>query len=318
LLLKEQQYAGVFRWFAFTLIFFTFNTLLLAILNGKKEIKRYVTANVAGSVFAFIVTGIMTVLFGLYGALVALAVYQSLSFFINLLLCYKASWFQIGYLIGGIDKSAAINLGKYSAMALTSALCVPVSYMLVRNHLGESLGWDVAGYWEAMTRLSGAYLMVVTSTLSVYYLPRLSELKDVSEIKKEIVQGYKIILPLAALCSLFIYLFRDFIIGVLFSSDFLPMNQLFAWQVAGDTFKVGGWILAYLLIGQGMTKAYIAAEIFFSVSFVLLAMFFTNLVGVEGVSIAHAVNYLLYWFILIAYLFWFYSRKQNLNSHIKV
>lgn len=308
--LNDRQYAGVFQWFAATLVIFTFNTLLLAILNGKKEIKRYVAANIAGSVFAFIVTGIMTVLLGLYGALVALVVYQSLSFFITLLLCYKASWFRVSYLVGGIDKDTAINLGKYTAMALTSAACLPISYMLVRSHLGESLGWDVAGYWEAMSRLSAAYLMLITSTLAVYYLPRLSELKEASEIKKEIIQGYKIILPTAAFLGLIIYLLRDLIIGVLFSADFAPMEKLFAWQLAGDTLKIGGWILAYLLIGQGMTKAYIITEITFSVSFVLFTMFFSNLVGMEGVSIAHAVNYLLYWSTLIIYVFWFYSRKK--------
>src|SRR5690554_5248675 len=50
--LKDESYGGVFIWFAVTLIFFTFNTLLLAILNGKKEIIRYVIANIAGSLFA--------------------------------------------------------------------------------------------------------------------------------------------------------------------------------------------------------------------------------------------------------------------------
>ena len=317
-LLKEKQYAGVFRWFSVTLVFFTFNTLLLATLNGKKEVKRYVVANIAGSVFALIVTGILTVLFNLYGALVALAVYQSLSFFITLLLCYKTSWFQIGHFVGGIDKSTAIKLGKFASMALTSAACLPISYMLVRDHLGGSFGWEVTGYWEAMTRLSGAYLMLVTSTLAVYFLPRFSELKDASEIKKEIIQGYKIILPLAILCSLIIYVLRNFIIGVLFSADFLSMQQLFAWQMVGDTLKIGGWILAYVLLGQGMTKAYIVIEIAFSTSFVLLTIFFTNLFGFEGVSIAHAVNYLFYWLVLITYLFCFYRRKKNLNSHIKV
>ena len=44
--------------------------------------------------------------------------------------------------------------------------------------------------------------------------------KESAEIKKEILQGYKIILPVAAACGLVIYLLRDFIIGVLFTSDF--------------------------------------------------------------------------------------------------
>ena len=317
-LLKEKEYAGVFNWFSVTLIFFTFNTLLLAILNGKKEVKHYVIANIAGSFFAFIITVTLSVLFSLYGALLALAVYQSLSFFITLLLCYKKSWFQVEQFFGHIDKKTALNLGKFASMALTSAFCLPISYVVIRNHIGDTLGWENAGYWEAMTRLSGAYLMLVTSTLSVYYLPRLSELTSRSEIKKEIIQGYKIILPIAGVCSLVIYVLRDFIITVLFSSEFLPMSPLIAWQVVGDILKIGGWILAYLLLGQGMAKAYIAIEITFSASFILLSILLTNLVGFEGVSIAHMINYFFYWFVLIAYLTWFYRVKQNLNSHIKV
>ena len=293
--LKDASYGGVFLWFAATLVLFTFNTLLLAILNGKKEIARYVLANIAGSIFALVATGVMVVQFGLYGALVALAVYQSISFFITLLLCYKAPWFKIEYLFGGIDKQTALNLGKYTAMALTAAVCVPVSHILVRNYLGETLGWEAAGYWEAMWRLSGAYLMLATTTLSVYYLPKLSELKNYLEIKKEIIQGYKLIFPVAAFSGVVIYLLRDLIIEMLFAKNFLPMRELFAWQILGDTIKIGGWILSYVVLGKAMVKTFIVGEVVFSTSFVLLTMLMCHFFELEGVVIAHAVNYILYW-----------------------
>lgn len=292
--LKDVSYGGVFLWFAATLVLFTFNTLLLAILNGKKEIARYVLANIAGSFFALLATGVMVIQFGLYGALVALAVYQSISFFVTWLLCYKAPWFKIEYLFGGIDKQTALNLGKYTAMALTAAVCVPVSHILVRNYLGETLSWEAAGYWEAMWRLSSAYLMLVTTTLSVYFLPRLSELNDPSAIKKEIIQGYKIILPFAALSGLVIYLLRDFIIEMLFTKSFAPMRELFAWQMLGDTLKIGSWLLAYLMLGKAMYRLFVMAEIFFSVGFFVLTTLIVNKIGLEGVSVAHAVNYALY------------------------
>lgn len=301
--LKDANYGGVFLWFAATLVLFTFNTLLLAILNGKKEIGRYVLASIAGSIFALLVTGTMAIRFGLYGALVALAVYQSITFFVTLLLCYKAPWFKISYLVGGIDKQTALNLGKYTAMALTSAACVPLSHILVRNHLGETLGWAAAGYWEAMWRLSTAYLMLVTTTLGVYYLPKLSELQDPQEIKKEIIQGYKIILPVAALSGLVIYMLRDFIIRLLFTQDFVPMRALFGWQMLGDTLKIGSWILAYLMLGKAMFKLFIFSEIVFAAGFVALTWVFTSSLGLKGVAIAHAVNYFIYWLAMLFFIF---------------
>ena len=180
-------------------------------------------------------------------------------------------------------------------MALTSAACVPLSHILIRNHLGETLGWEAAGYWEAMWRLSAAYLMLVTTTLSVYYLPKLSELKDPAEIKKEILQGYKIILPVAAVCGLVIYLLRDFIIRVLFTAEFAQMEVLFGWQMVGDTLKIGSWVLAYLMLGKAMVKLFILSEIGFAALFYGLVYYFTGIVGLEGGAIAHALNYFFYW-----------------------
>lgn len=300
--LQEESYSTVFIWFSVTLVFFIFNTLLLAILNGKKEIHRYIVANIVGSLFSLVITSLLAIQFGLLGALTALAIFPSFSFVVTLYLCYKADWFKFSYLFGGLDKKVVLNLSKYTVMALTSAACVPVSHILIRTHLTDTLGADAAGYWEAMWRLSAAYLMLVTTTLSVYYLPRLSELKEPTEIKKEILQGYKIILPVAAACGLVIYLLRDFIISVLFTADFIPMRELFAWQMIGDTLKIGSWILAYLMLGKAMMKLFIITEIFFAVSFYGFTYLFTSMLGLEGVSIAHTVNYAVYWVVMSIFI----------------
>lgn len=301
--LSDDQYGSVFIWFGLTLVFFVFNTLLLAILNGKKEIKRYVIINITGSFFSLIVSALMIVQFGLYGALLTLAINQSLVFFVTLALCYRTTWFKLKYLVGAIDRQSAINLGKFTAMAVTSAVTVPVSHIMVRNLLGENLGWDAAGYWEAMWRLSAAYLMFVTTTLGVYYLPRLSELQDPEDIKKEIIQGYKIILPVAAACGLVIYLLRDFIIILLFSRDFMPMREIFGWQMVGDTIKIGSWILAFLLLSKAKIKIYIVTEILFAVAFFVFTYLLCGFFELKGVVVAYAINYFLYW-VSMFFLVW--------------
>ena len=308
--LKDAQYGSVFIWFGLTLVFFVFNALLLAILNGKKEISRYVIVNITGSAFSLAVSAVMIVQWGLYGALLTLAINQSLVFFVTLALCYRTNWFKLKYLVGSIDKQAAINLGKYTAMALTSAATVPVSHILVRNHLGETLGWQAAGYWEAMWRLSAAYLMFVTTTLGVYYLPRLSELKDPTAIKKEIIQGYKTILPIAAACGVVIYFLRDFIIEILFTKEFMPMRELFAWQMLGDTLKIGSWILAYLMLGQSLVKMFITTEVLFGFGFFAWTWVFTDYFGLQAAVVAHAINYLAYW-VSMMYLI---SKELKINA----
>lgn len=288
--LKDEIYSPVFLWFAVTLVFFVFNTLLLAILNGKKEIQRYIVANIAGSLFSLVATTLLTIQFGLMGALIALAIYPSFAFVVTLLLCHKTGWFKLSYLFGRPDKQVVLNLAKFMVMALTSAACVPVSHILIRNHLGTTLGWETAGYWEAMWRVSTAYLMLVTTTLSIYYLPRLAELKKTNEIKQEILQGYKLILPVAVTCGLIIYLLRDFIISVLFTAEFTAMRNFFAWQVLGDTLKIAAWLLGYVLTAKAMMRVFVLVEVFFSLLFLLQTYLFTALFKGEGVVIAYAVN----------------------------
>ncbi len=208
---QTTAYQSVFVWFAAFLFLFNLNTLFLAILNGKKEVLKLVIANIAGSILSLLVTGFLAVQYHLYGALIALSIYQSIAFFVTLFLCYKANWFKISYLFGRIEPKIAKNFAAFALMALVSAICVPLSQMVIRSYLSQEFGLNYAGYWEAMIRLSAAYLMLVTTTLGVYYLPRLAELTHLDEIKKEVYLGYKFIFPLAVVGGLCVYVFRDWI-----------------------------------------------------------------------------------------------------------
>lgn len=315
--LQDNKYSSIFFAFGITLSFFTFNTLLLAILNGKKEIKKYVLINIAGSLFSMAASAAGIISLGLFGALLALAVNQSIVFFITLTFCSRSKWFSAKRLIGHIDKSIAFNLAKFTAMALISAVAMPLSQMLVRNHLGQNFGWQAAGYWEAMWRLSAAYLMFITSTLSVYYLPRLSEIKEYHEIKTEVINGYKIILPFAAASAGAIYVCRDPIILLLFSKEFQPMRELFAWQMLGDTFKIGSWILAFVMLGQAMTKTFIFTEIGFHLGFVALTIALSSKLGVKSPVIAHAISYGTYWAVLAIIITQIKLRRNEAEKDFK-
>ncbi|WP_180072959.1 O-antigen translocase [Acinetobacter sp. YH12200] len=297
------EYQTVFVWFAVFLLFFNFNTLFLAILNGKKEILKLVLANIAGSLFALIVTSILAIKLHLYGALIALSIYQSIAFIVTLFLCYRADWFKFSSLFGKIDLEITKKFSSFIWMALVSAICVPLSQMLIRAYLSQEFGLAYAGYWEAMIRLSTVYLMVVTTTLGVYYLPRLSELKMIDEIKKEVYLGYKFLFPLAVAGGVVIFVLRDWIIKVLFSPSFAPMQSLFFWQMMGDALKIGSWILAYLMLSKAMTKLYISTEIIFTLSLIALTYVCTQLFGFEGVSMAHFINYGMYWIIISFFIF---------------
>ena len=220
ILLKNIELHTIFKWLAAGLPFFVLNGLLLAILNGRKEIKSYVVANIIGSIISFVCAITFSVNFGLFGALLALAIYQSVAFFITIYICSIQPWFKITYLFGAFDSEILKCLSKFSLMVIVSSIAVPFTMILIRNFLSENISQVYVGQWEALTRLSGAYLMFITTTLSLYFLPRFSEIKQRQELKKEVLKGMLFLVPIAILCSSLVYIFRYIVVDILFTKDF--------------------------------------------------------------------------------------------------
>lgn len=294
LILNKKIYENPIRVLGCTVIFYALNNLLISILNGKKQIKLFTLINTFGSVIGLIFTVLLVYFYKIEGALYALVLAQSVVFFITVILVIKSSWFTIEYFKQSLDKTMAIKLSHYSLMAIVTALTVPVSQIILRNMLINKFGVDSAGYWQGMMRVSDGYLMLITTSLSTYYLPKLSMLHTNQELRKEIFTGYKIILPVVFIGCILIYFLRFFIINILYTPDFIKMESLFFWQLIGDFFKMAAWVLAFLMLAKAKTKLYIVTEICYSILFVVLAYFLVQYFGIIGVTIAFAINYFFY------------------------
>jgi O-antigen/teichoic acid export membrane protein len=294
LVMLSDEYGYVFLIFGFTIFLYTLNTLLISILNGYKEFKRYVIVNISGTIVGLLFTICFVFSMGLKGALISAVSYQSVVFFVTFWICRKAPWLSVIYYRERLDRKILRRFLNYSAMTLVSLSVVPVSQMLLRGYVISEISMTEAGWWEAMNRISNVYLMVITTSFSIYYLPRLSEIKEISELRYEIFKCYKVIIPILLSGLTLVYLLRHFVVMILFSPDFYPMESLFIWQLLGDFFKISSWLLAFLMVAKSMTKTFIATEVVFSGLFVVLGYLFMNLNGVVGITQAYFVNYVIY------------------------
>jgi PST family polysaccharide transporter len=293
-LLNDASLAGVFVALAVSLTFISLNALLLAILNGKKDVRRFVVSNIAGSLLSLGLVGVLAWRYGLYGALVSLSVYQGIAFVVTLQQTLSAPWFRLRDLVGKLDPVHLKSLSHFMLMAVTASVISPLCLVLVRNHIGETFGWDHAGYWDAMWKISGLYLTFITSTLSLYYLPRIAETRTNDELRREVWLVARLVLPAVVALALATFAFRHLIVRLLFSSDFQPMEQLFAWQMAGDVVKIASWILSFVMLGRGMTRLFVTTEIGFSILFWVLTVQLSSFMGFKGVSAAYFVCYSIY------------------------
>lgn len=293
-IMLSPDYGYVFVIFGFTILLYALNALIASVINGFKEFNKYVKVSIAGSVFGLLFTLSFVFIWGLRGALISAVTFQSVMFFISLWMIRKCEWFKWGNFKKRYDRSISKKYFKYTLMSIATASTLPVSQMLLRGYVIAEISAVEAGWWEAMNRISNMYLMIITSSFGVYYLPRLSELSDPVELRHEIFKSYKVIVPMLLLGLVLVYSLRFWVIRILFTPEFLPMENLFVWQLLGDFFKISSWLLSYLMVAKSMVRHFIGTEVFFGLSFVCFGFLFMRANGVVGITQGYFFNYVLY------------------------
>lgn len=300
---KTNQYTSLIVLAGATIGLYSFNTLFVNIINGFKEFKRYVRVNIVASLVALLISIFLVVNLKLYGALLNCVVSQSVIIFVTLFFIYKQQWFKDLFSGFAIEKKILRQLGGFSLIVLVSSLIGPLSQILVRNNIIDNSGLITAGHWEGMNRLSGMYLNFITASIGVYYLPRLSEIQKREDLQAEIFKTFKIILPPLVLMCVLIYLSRGILIHLIFTKEFISIENLFAPVLIGDVFKIASWIISYQLVAKAMVKEFIITEIIYNVMFVSLSILGLKLSGLAlSILLGYTVSYIVY-FLMMIYLF---------------
>jgi O-antigen/teichoic acid export membrane protein len=298
-LLHSNTFNIVFIIFGFTLFFYAFNQLFIAIINGLQRYKQYVIINIISSVVGLGFTIFLVEIWGVVGALVASISFQSIVFFITYMFVKKEPWNKINQILSNFDKAILIKLLKYSLISVLTILTASLTSIYIRTRIINGIGIQEAGLWDSVTKISGMYLLVITSSLAVYIMPKYSELQGYSELKREIIKTYKFLLPIVITSSIIIYFGKDIIIRLLFTPSFIKMRELFLFQLIGDVFKIFSWVLGYIFLAKAMTRKYIIAQFSYYIIYPALVLTFLPLWGVKGVVFGYMCSYFLFSILLI-------------------
>jgi O-antigen/teichoic acid export membrane protein len=298
---QDNQYAWVFKVLAFSLPWYAGSLLFMYVLNGLGKYRQVIWLNISGNIAGVALSALLMWKFQINGALFGIILYQAVFFMISFYSVWKRfdrfAFLKLKY----FDFSILRNLFSYSLMTVVGSMLFPVVFISIRNNLISNYSPDTAGHWEAMNRLSTFYMMFASTMLTVYFLPKLSTSQTIKETKAVFLSYYKSILPLFAIGLIAIYLLRHIIIRLIFTEDFMPMADLFAWQLTGDFLKVGSLILGYEFFAKKLTKAFLVTEF---ISFTILyisSTYFMEVYGVQGAVMAHAFTYFVYWIVLLVY-----------------
>ncbi|WP_241622454.1 lipid III flippase WzxE [Rosenbergiella australiborealis] len=305
-LFGQQHYANVIRYLAFLQCGIGWANFLQAKFKGIKDARTNAMVIISGCLLAIPGYLICWALGGYSGALVGLALVPSISLLPAIYFYQRHNHHALGPLLLGWNSEMARRLAKYTLMTGITAITLPLAWVMMRHQLARHSDWQAVGLWQGVTSVSDAYLQFITATFSVWLLPALSRLKDKQAIAEEIKRTLVRVIPAVMILSLIVWVFREQVITLLFSTQFMEMRDLFAWQLPGDVCKVAAYVFGYLVIARGSLRAYILTEITQFCLLLLTSHWLITQNGVLGAVQAYCMTYSCYLLLVIAaFVYWY-------------
>ncbi|WP_028387543.1 O-antigen translocase [Legionella fairfieldensis] len=302
-ILKTSDYSNLFYLLAFCGVLIMINQVIIASFNGWGELVRLIVCKSVASLLLLIFSLILVNFYGLTGGLVALISMQALPVFLGVSLLTGVTNFKWQWLIPRFNFLVYKKFFPYWLMSIVTLISTPLILMFIRIYIVTTIGWDMAGIWEASWRISELYLLVITTALTTYYVPKLSQVENRQEelnvVKEVLILGF----VAASLLATMIYIGRFWIINLLFSNDFLMAGDILAFQLLGSVVKITAWVFSYYMLVKRRTTLFLIAELLFGASFYIFSRFLFDKLGIIGLSYAYLLNYTLYLIYCAVYFF---------------
>ena len=296
---EEYNFAYIIQIMALAIPFYALNMICFSIMNGFSKYRILLIINIIGQIMGLSVTLLLIWQNNIDGALISVVISPSLIFLITLIGILNRRNLMDHIKVSNIDFKWIKKLGPFTLMAVVSGIALPLVTIAVRNYIIGSEGMKDAGYWEAMNRISTYCLMFVNSMMVLYFLPRFAEINNKKEFRSEVFSFYKTVAPFFGLGLLVIYFLKQFIVTIFLTDDFLPVQNLFGWQLLGDFIKILSVVIAYQFIAKRMFWHFIITELFLVFITYFTSLYLIDIYGVIGANMAHFASYVMYFGVIL-------------------
>ncbi len=301
---------SLFLFIAFAFPLQVLNGILIAFLTGLEQFKKVIYLNIIGNISGLGITIYFVYTQGIKGALLAMVISPVILFFISLIWVKK----ELKLKWQSFDFNLIKPLFSYAVMALFSAVVNPLCLLWIRKLLMQHTGVELAGIWEGIQRISGIYMLFITTLAFTYFLPKLAK-TNVYQEKKTIIRLYlKGVLPLFALGLLLVYLTRSWIIPLILDDSFSPMIDLMQWQLIGDFIKGAILIYGLLFYTERLVWPYLICETLFFSCYYGFTYLLIPALKVEAATLGYTFAYIIYSCVLVVYFSWYFSRLESKHN----
>ncbi|MBV1911901.1 MAG: oligosaccharide flippase family protein [Kangiellaceae bacterium] len=313
----DLQYFHAFLIALVSLPLLILNSIPYALMRAFKDLKAIAKARVLIVVINLVHSLPLIYFFYLEGAVASVFFSHLIGLLINYLLAKKLYFQKYNISLVNVFKAQLIpkfvkELVKFSGFGLSIGLYVIVSEFVCRGIVVTSLGIEAIGLYSPVVMWSTLFTGFLVPALTTYLYSSLCQAKNNSEISLLLNDGLRLatfgLIPLLFLAIPF----RDLIIAVFYSSDFLEVGKYLPFHFLGVVFHV--W---FSVLGKSMTSTgRIGHHGFFRFLFLSLDIGVTYYCvlewGLYGWMLKHIVSPVIFYNVYLIYC------KRNMSLKLSV
>jgi O-antigen/teichoic acid export membrane protein len=290
----NEDYTWAFIFISITLLVNQISTGQNVLLQGMRKISYLAKSTMIGSLIGLLTSIPLYYLYGIKGIVPALIVSSFTAFFISWYFANKLNLKPIY-----VSKLRTIAEGKgmlkMGFMISMSGLITVFASYIVRIFISNTGGVEQVGLYNAGFIIINSYVGLIFSAMSTDYYPRLSSVAHSNEKSKEVInQQAEIALLILAPIIMFFLVFINWMVILLYSTQFIPVNEMILYAALGMFFKAASWSIAFIFLAKGASKLFFWNELIANIYTLALNLIGYKLLGLTGLGMSFLLAYFLY------------------------
>lgn len=262
-LLADRAYAPLIALAALAVAAALWTDVLHGALGVSKEVGLIGRSTMVATLLGLGVFASSTHALGLVGALAAsVAVPLCAAGVATAVVARRARGFALRDFVGPFDRAACRAMLSVYPMLVVHGAVTPLALILVRDTLAAAEGLHAAGLWQAAWRLSETYLGLVFASVTLFFMPAMGEHTARPDAqRRQVLRTLAAATAATAVAATLVHALREDLVRLVFSAGFEPVAALLPVQLAGDVFRVAGWILGMTLVALVRTGWFLAVTV---------------------------------------------------------
>ncbi|MFS4448423.1 O-antigen translocase [Maribacter sp. 2307UL18-2] len=307
----NSDYTLAFIWLSSTVLLKQLASGQFVILQGLRRLKDLAKANMIGSALGLVVSVPLYYYLRLDGIVPGLIVTAVFTYAVSLYFGKKVRTEKVKVTPREVKIEGKGMMMMGLMLSLSGIMVLGESYA-IRIFINSIGGVEQVGLYNAGIALISTYVGLLFTAMETDYYPRLSAVAENNKKSNELVnQQTEIALLILAPVLVAFLIFIDWVIIILYSSEFVAVNVMIYWAFLGMFFKVPAWVVGFIFIAKGKSKLFFWSELVSNLYLLGLNLLGYYYWGLTGLGFSFLIAYMVY----LIQVYWIASVKYDFRFH---